>query len=239
MQKLFLPIFSFFLLISFFVSPFLKAQNEDAAAKPLPGDRCWGLNFMWQKDFNLGKQEVGTLNYDQTTPKDEKLTGFGVDWYLTPKSSLYLLGSVGISSDKTENTSGKNEYTSTELGAKVGWNFYPIGTNKSVYYSVGPWVNFVSYSDKTTITPTTGTESSNKLSTSKFGLGGNVSAYLKPWENLNWEFYAGYNLGVFISPESTITTTSGGQSTEIKGPSSFRFQDCGGMVGTRLYFIGE
>jgi len=226
---------SFFsLIILFAVSNSVNAQDETAAVKPLNGDeRCWGMNFMWQRDFTVGKQSIGMLNYNPSTPDDEKVTGFGLDWYLGPKSSINLLGSFGIGSDKTENASGKNEISETEIGVKASWNYYPLGMDKPVYWSVGPWVSFISYSYEDKNTPTSGTESKNEFSASRIGFGANASAYVKPWDNLNWEFYAGYNLGAFVTPESTTTTTTGG---ETKGPSSFRFEDCGGMVGTRFYF---
>src|SRR4030067_1536738 len=186
------------LLILFLASSFLHAQNEPAAVKPINGDeRCWGMNFMWQKDVTAGKQFIDRLNYNLSTPEDEKVTGFGLDWYLGPKSSINLLGSLGIGSDKTENTSGKVEFSETEIGIKAGWNYYPLGMDKPVYWSIGPWVSFISYSNETTNTPTSGTESKDEYSASRLGFGANASAYLKPWD-LNWEFYAGYNLGVFI-----------------------------------------
>jgi hypothetical protein len=227
-----------FLFISFFlVSPLLIAQDQTAAAKPVNGDeRCWGMNFMWQKDFTVGKQIVDRFNYNQTTPDDEKVTGFGLDWYLGPKSSVNLIGSIGLSSDETENTGGKTEFSATELGIKAGWNYYPYGMGKSVYFSMGPWVSYVSYSDETTNTPETGDPSSNSFSASRLGFGVNASAYLKPWDDLNFEFMAGYNLGAFITPESTTEVTVSGQTTEAKGPSSFHFQDCGGMAGIRFSF---
>ncbi|MDO8549589.1 MAG: hypothetical protein Q7S39_05475 [Ignavibacteria bacterium] len=102
----------------------------------------------------MGKQSIGMLNYNPLTPDDEKVTGFGLDWYLGPKSSINLLGSVGIGSDKTENTSGKNEFSETEIGVKASWNYYPLGMDKPVYWSVGPWVSFISYSYEDKNTPT-------------------------------------------------------------------------------------
>ncbi len=228
-------LYSFLSLIIFlFISNSINAQDQTAAAKPVNGDeRCWGMNFMWQRDFTVGKQVIDRFNYNPSTPEDEKVTGFGLDWYLGPKSSVGLLGSVGISSDKTETTSGKSELSATEIGVKASWNYYPMEMNKPVYWSIGPWISYVSFSDESTFTPTTGDETKNEFSASRIGFGVNASAYLKPWDDLNWEFYAGYNLGAFITPESTTTTTPGG---ETKGPSSFHFQDCGGMVGTRFFF---
>ncbi|HSP86917.1 MAG TPA: hypothetical protein VLN45_02195, partial [Ignavibacteriaceae bacterium] len=208
MQKLFT-----FLFISFFLaSPLIIAQEQIAAAKPENGDeRCWGMNFMWQKDFTVGKQVIDRFNYNPNTTEDESVTGFGLDWYLNPKSSVNLIGSVGISSDETENTGGKTEFSATEFGIKAGWNFYPYKMDKPVYFSLGPWVSFVSYSDETTFTPETGDPSSNEYSASRLGFGVNATAYLKPWEDLNFEFLAGYNLGAFITPESTNTVTAAGQ----------------------------
>jgi hypothetical protein len=194
---------------------------------------------MWGKDFTVSKPTIDRLNYDLSTPEDEYVTGFGLDWYINPKSSLSLLGSVGIGSDKTENTSGTQEFSGTELGAKLSYNWYPSGMKNPVYYSLGPWASFISYSETQTYTPSTGTESKDEYSASKIGFGINATGYVKPWDDLNWEFFAGYNLGVFSTPESTIKQTINGQTTETKGPSSFHFQDCGGYVGTRLYFNSQ
>ena len=105
-----------------------------------------------------------------------------------------------------------------------------------VYFSIGPWASFISYSETQTNTQSSGTDSRYEYSASRIGVGINASAYLKPWRDLNWEFYAGYNLGAFFTPESTTTQTFNGQTTESNGPSSFHFQDCGGMVGTRFFF---
>ncbi|HMN25843.1 MAG TPA: hypothetical protein PKE38_15170 [Ignavibacteriaceae bacterium] len=146
------------------------------------------------------------------------------------------MGSLGIGSDKAENTSGKQEYNSTEIGVKLGYNYYPLGLEKQVYYSLGPWASFVSYSESQTDIPTSGTETKSEFSASRIGVGINATAYVRPWKDLYWDFYAGYNLGAFITPESTNTQTSGGLTVESKGPSSFHFQDCGGFVGTRFRF---
>ena len=237
MQKLFLHFFFLPLLIILFAASTLMAQSTDAAAlSPDDDEYCWGLNFMWGKDFTVGKQKIDELDYDLSTPESEYITGFGLDYYLNKRSSLYLLGSVGIGSDKSENTGGKQEYSSNELGVKVGYNYYPLGMDRQVYYSLGGWASYVSYSESQTNTPTSGTETKDEYSASRIGIGVNASAYVRPWKDLAWEFYAGYNLGAFITPESTITQTSGGTSNEIKGPSSFHFQDCGGFVGTRFKF---
>jgi hypothetical protein len=229
-----------FLFSSLLLIPSAFAQNETAAARP-PNEfnRCWGLNFMWQKDFTVGKQIIDRLNYDLSTQDDEKVTGFGVDWYLSPKASISLLGSVGIGNDKAENTSGTQEFSATEIGIKASYNYYLYSMNKPVYASLAPWVSYISYSETQTNTPATGTETKDEYSASKLGIGINASAYVRPWENLNWEFYAGYNLGVFITPESTTTQTFNGQTTETSGPSSFHFQDCGGYLGTRFYFESQ
>ncbi len=225
-------LFSFILLL--LITNPVSAQNEPAAVKPLDGDeRCWGMNFMWQKDFTAGKQLIDLFNTDLADPEDERVTGFGLDWYVGPKSSISIIGSLGIGSDEQENTTGdKIEFSETEIGIKAGWNYYPLGTKIPVYWSVGPWISYVSYGNETTSTPTIGNATTTEFSASRLGFGANVSAYLKPWDDLNWEFYAGYNLGAFITPESTTTTPAG----ETKGPSSFHFQDCGGMVGTRFFF---
>lgn len=237
MQKFFLRFLSLPLLILFLLTSSATAQDTTATTLlPQGDDYCWGLNFMWGRDFTVGKQKIDEFNYDLSTPESEYITGFGVDWYLNKKSSLYLLGSVGIGSDKTENTGGTQDYSSSEFGAKLGYNYYPQGMDKSVYYSLGGWGSYVSYSETQTNTPTTGTETKDEYSASRFGLGINVSAYLKPWDDMLWEFYAGYNLGAFITPESTITQTNEGNTIETKGPSSFHFQDCGGFVGTRFRF---
>jgi hypothetical protein len=235
MQKFFLRFISLPLLILFLLTSITTAQD---APTLLTGtdDYCWGLNFMWGKDFTVGKQKIDEFNYDLSTPESEYITGFGVDYYLNKKSSLYLLGSVGIGSDKTENTGGTQDYSSTEIGAKLGYNYYPLGMDRQVYYSLGGWGSFVSYSESQTNTPTTGTETMDEYSASRLGFGINASAYVRPWKDLQWEFYAGYNLGAFITPESTVTETYEGTSVETKGPSSFHFQDCGGFVGTRFRF---
>lgn len=235
MQKFYLLLlFSF--LILFFLSPTSSAQNTAAALSPDGEEYCWGLNFMWGKDFTVGKQKIDVLNYDLSDPEDEYITGFGIDYYLNRVSSLYLLGSLGLSSDKTENTGGTQEYSATELGVKLGYNYYPMGREKQVYYSIGPWVSFVSFGETQTDTPEIGTENKYEYSASNLGFGVNASAYVRHWKDLPWEFYAGYNLGAFITPESTITQTTNGTSTETKGPSSFHLQDCGGFVGTRFQF---
>ena len=237
MQKSFLH-FLFLSLLAFLLSASsVTAQNTHAAALSPDDDQyCWGLNFMWGRDFTVGKQKIDELNYDLSTPESEYITGFGLDYYLNNRSSLYLLGSVGIGSDKSENTGGTQESSSSEFGAKLGYNYYPMGMNKRVYYSLGGWASYVSYSETQTSTPTAGTETKDEYSASRLGVGINASAYVRPWEDLQWEFYAGYNFGAFITPESTITQTSNGTSTEIKGPSSFHLQDCGGFVGTRFRF---
>jgi hypothetical protein len=237
MQKFFLYFLSFSFLILFFLTATISAQDTEAAALSPDGDEyCWGLNFMWGKDFTVGKQKIDEFNYDLSTPESEHITGFGVDYYPNIRSSFYFLGSLGIGSDKTENTGGTQDYSSTEIGAKLGYNYYPLGMERQVYYSIGPWASFVSYSESQTNTPTTGTETKDEYSASRLGFGINASAYVRPWKDLQWEFYAGYNLGAFITPESTITQTSEGTSIESKGPSSFHFQDCGGFVGTRFKF---
>jgi len=79
-------------------------------------------------------------------------------------------------------------------------------------------------------------DSKDEYSASRLGFGINASAYVRPWNDIPWEFYAGYNVGAFITPESTITQTSEGTTVETKGPSSFHLQDCGGFVGTRFKF---
>ena len=235
MQKFFLRFLSLPLLILFLLTSTTTAQDAPTLLTET-NDYCWGLNFMWGKDFTVGKQKIDEFNYDLSTPESEYITGFGVDVYPNNRSSIYLLGSLGIGSDKTENTGGTQDYSSTEFGAKLGYNFYPQGMERQVYYSIGPWVSFVSYSESQTNTPTTGTETKDEYSASRLGLGINASAYVRPWKDLLWEFYAGYNLGAFITPESTITQTYEGTSIETKGPSSFHFQDCGGFVGTRFKF---
>lgn len=237
MQKSFLHFLFLALLTILFTASTLTAQNIDAAAlSPDDDEYCWGLNFMQGRDFTVDKQKIDELNYDLSTPESEYITGFGLDYYLNKKSSLYLLGSVGIGSDKTENTGGTQDYSSTEIGAKLGYNYYPLGMERQVYYSLGGWESFVSYSESQTNTPTSGTETKDEYSASRIGVGINASAYVRPWKDLQWEFYAGYNLGAFITPESTITQTSEGTTIESKGPSSFHFQDCGGFVGTRFKF---
>lgn len=237
MQKFYLHFLFVPFLILFFLTTTISAQDTEAAALSPDGDEyCWGLNFMWGRDFTTSKQKIDEINYDLSTPESEKVTGFGIDYYLSKVSSLYLLGSIGLGSDKTENTGGTQEYSSTEIGAKLGYNYYPLGMQRQVYYSLGGWASFVSYSESQTNTPTTGTATKDEYSASRIGVGINASAYVRPWDDIPWEFYAGYNLGAFITPESTITQTSEGTTVETKGPSSFHFQDCGGFVGTRFKF---
>ena len=228
--------FKFTLFVFSFV-PFLQLSAQDLNAAEI--ERCWGLNFMWQRDFTVGKQTIDKFNYDQSTPEDESVTGFGLDWYINPKSSLSLLGSIGIGSDKTENSLGSQEFSGTEIGAKLSYNYYPYGMKNPVYFSLGPWTSYISYSETQTNTPLIGTETKDEYSASRFGVGVNVTGYIKPWKDLDWEFSAGYNLGAFWTPENKYTQTFDGQTTETKGPSSFHFQDCGGFVGTRLFFTSQ
>ena len=225
-----------FLLIS---SSFIHAQDTTAAAKPLDGfDRCWGMNFMWKKDFTVGKQKIGSYSIYNGESSQTKswVSGIGADWYLSNNASLSLIGSVGIDNENSSNEGSSSDLNSTELGLKIGFNYYPMGMSKSVYYSVGPWASVIHYGETQTNKPIEGTEDKYEYSTSKFAFGVNASAYVRPWDKLNWEFFAGYNLGVSITPASTIKTTFDGQTTKYKGPDIIQFNDCGGMVGTRLYF---
>ncbi len=138
MQRFYLHFLFLPLLILFFLTTTISAQDTKAAALSPDGDEyCWGLNFMWGRDFTTSKQKIDELNYDLSTPESEKITGFGIDYYLNKKSSLYLLGSLGLGSDKAENTGGTQEYSSTEIGAKLGYNYFPLGMQKQVYYSLG------------------------------------------------------------------------------------------------------
>ena len=228
-----------FLLIS---SSFIRAQDTTAAAKPLDGfDRCWGMNFMWKKDFTVGKQKIGSYSIYNGESSQTKswVSGIGMDLYLSSSASLSFIASVGLDNQNSSNEGYTSDLNSTELGLKTRFNYYPMGMSKSVYYSVGPWVSVIHYGETQTNKQTDGTEGTEdkyEYSTSIFAFGVNASAYVRPWDKLNWEFFAGYNLGVSITPASTITTTIDGQSTKYKGPDIIQFNDCGGMVGTRLYF---
>ena len=111
--------------------------------------------------------------------------------------------------------------------------------DNSVYWSVGTWFSIIYYDEEQTNTPTEGTKEMYKYSTSELGLRVNASAYVQPWDELHLEFYAGYNLGFFITPASTIKTTIGDQTTTTKGPDIPHFHDCGGVLGTRLFFDSQ
>jgi len=239
MKKHSLPFILFLLIILFFTSSLLNAQDTTAAAKPLDGvERCWGMNFMWKKDFTIGKQKIDSYStYNgESTQNNNWVTGLGLDWYISRKTSLNLIGSIGTDNESASNEGFSSDLNATELGLKLGFHYYPRGMDKSVYWSVGPWFSFISYSEEQTNTPTEGTKDMYKYTTSELGLGINASAYLKPWNDLNLEFYAGYNLGFFIIPASTIKTTIGDQTTTTKGPDITQFHDCGGMLGARLFF---
>ena len=230
------------LIILFFTSSLLEAQDTTAAAKPLDGvDRCWGMNFMWKKDFTLGKQKIDSypIYNGESSQTNNWVTGFGLDWYLSNRVSLNLIGSIGTDNESSSNEGSSNDFNSTELGLKLGFNYYPMGMTKSVYWSAGPWVSYIYYNEDQKYKYIDVEETQNsryQYTTSKLGFGVNASAYVKPWDALNWEFYAGYNLGVFIVPASTIKSTIGDQTTTTKGPDIIQFHDCGGMVGTRFFF---
>lgn len=233
MKNLYLKSLSLTLGILILFSSTLNAQDETAAAQPVNGDDpCWGLMFQWQRSFTLGKQLIDRINYNLTD--DEKVTGFGGYFYPGPRSGIGIIGSVGISNDESENTSGKDEYSATEIGIKLSYDIYPGGRDKRLFWSFGPWFSYVSFNDENTFTPTTGDGTKSEFSTSRLGFGANVSAYVQFWEALALYFYAGYNLGAFITPSGTLKNTSGGQTIETEGPSSFHFQDCGGFVGVKF-----
>ncbi|HMN25842.1 MAG TPA: hypothetical protein PKE38_15165 [Ignavibacteriaceae bacterium] len=91
MQKIYLQFpFLLFLILFSFTSITTAQDTKAAALSPDGADYCWGLNFMWGRDFTVSKQKIDELNYDLSTPESEKITGFGVDYYLNNVSSLYL-----------------------------------------------------------------------------------------------------------------------------------------------------
>jgi len=244
MQKMF---YIFFSLTIFSLSAVLiKADDKSSAAKtgdevpevntPVEIVRCWGMSFAIGKDFTYKKQVIDKI-YFFDGEEERRLTssGFGIDWYPSKKISLALIGSVGIGNDKQEDTTFTDEDNETELGAKLSLNWYPHGMTELVYFSIGPWISFISYSRTITVT-SNGFESKQELTASRFGFGVNASAYVHPWKDLNLEFFAGYNLGAFITPEGTNKITLNGSTTENNGPSSFHFNDCGGTLGIRYFF---
>ena len=242
MKKQLIPFVLFVFIFLLISSSFIHAQDTTAAAKPLDGfDRCWGMNFMWKKDFTLGKQKIGSYSIYNGESSQTKnwVSGFGLDLYLSSSASLSFIGSVGLDNQNSSNEGSTSDLNSTELGLMTRFNYCPMGMSKSVYYSVGPWFSVIYYNETQTNKQTDGTEGTEdkyEYSTSMFAFGVNATAYLRPWNGLNLEFYVGSNLGVTIAPASTVKTTIDGQTTKYKGPDIIQFSDCGGMVGTRFYF---
>jgi hypothetical protein len=82
MKKHSLLFILFLLIILFFTSFLLNAQDTSAAAKPLDGvGRCWAMNFMWEKDFTIGKQKIDSYSIynGESTQSNNWVTGLGLD----------------------------------------------------------------------------------------------------------------------------------------------------------------
>jgi hypothetical protein len=220
----FLFIFSLLIIIS------AAGFSQDYTGKPCG----WGYVFSVKKDFTIGKLNIG--NYYAQDNSEQPTYGISVEKFLNSKWSILGGLDVGIDGSTQEGTQGTDKTSQTELGFKVGVNNYFHGMNNIINPYAGLWANYISYSSSTTSEPKGGTSTENKYSSSTLGFGLTGGAYVKPWKDVGLSFGAGYNLGYFNTPASTITTTQNGQSTETKGPSRYRFSDCGAELMVRWDF---
>jgi hypothetical protein len=215
-----------FLILTFLFLPSIVVHSQD--------DLCdWAYVFSWQPNLDVGKYHVGSV-YDGTDSQTS-LVGIGAERFLSNRWGITGGISLGIDNSSQTLPQGEQDFSSTELGIKVGLNYYFQGKDKTISPYVGPWISYSTYSETDTFTPTSGTENENSFSTSSIGIGVTGGVYWQPWDpDVDFGFY--YNLGAMISPSSTLETSSGGQTTETEGPSRLRIGDCGGGINFRVSF---
>jgi len=235
MQKLYLHSFLFTIVIILFTSSFLKAQDIEAAAKPINGEiRHWSMDLKWMRNFDLGKQRIGSVNISPTETED--LKGLGVTWFLNPNWSIGTILSLNLGSSTSEDQTGKQESSLTEIGTRFTALWYPKGYNGYTWYAFGIYAGYSTFSDEITFTPASGDATTTKFSGSKWQAGLRAEVGLRPSENADVEFFTGFNLGGEGTPSYKYTPPSG---DEVEGPSSTYFSNCGADVGFRWFFNRE
>ena len=222
---------AFLFLFSFSSLP----QDEKAAASTPEYDPCdWAYMFSWKPNFDIGKFYVGSV-YNRINEK-LPVVGIGLEKYLSDKTSLSGGLSVGIDNSSQEITGGTEDIDATELGVKLSYNYYFQGRKNIISPYGGAWGSYTMLSETSTFKPVTGTESKNEYSTSSIGFGITGGVQIRPWLDEDFSLGFLYNFGLTTSPEGTIKTTSGGQTTETKGPSRFMLGDCGGQIFLKAGF---
>ncbi|MFN0157331.1 MAG: outer membrane beta-barrel protein [Bacteroidota bacterium] len=213
-----------FLLMA--VVPLAFAQDEE------PCD--WGYLFSWQPNFDIGKYHVGSV-YNSSNTK-LPLVGIGAERYLSKNWGVQLGFNFGLDNSSQEDTVRTVDNNALDLGLKVGANYYFQGKDKTISPYIGGWASYSLYNETLTDKPVTGTEFKREYSASTIGIGVTGGAYWQPWNDADLDFGFYYNLGVMITPSSTLKITSGGQTAETDGPSRITAGDCGGGINLRLSF---
>jgi hypothetical protein len=194
----------------------------------------WGYLFSWKPNFDIGKFHVGSV-YNSVNDK-LPLVGIGAEKYLTNRLGLQFGVDFGMDNTSQEDSVRTVDNNVMDIGLKVGLNYYFHGMDKTISPYVGGWASYSLYNETLTDKPVTGTEFERKYSASTIGLGLTGGAYWQPWDDTDLDFGFYYNLGVMITPKSTLEITAGGQTAKTEGPSRFSAGDCGGGINLRLSF---
>lgn len=215
------------LLFALIVAPPSFGQDDDEPCN-------WAYLFSWKPNFDIGKYHVGNV-YNNSNARIS-LVGIGAEKYLSNRWGVTGGFDFGIDNSTQEDSVRRQDADAFDAGLKVGLNYYFKGKDKKISPYVGPWISYSLYNETLTDKPATGTEFKREFSASTFGIGVTGGAYWQPWDSADLDFGFSYNFGAMISPKSTLKITSGGQTTETKGPSRFTLGDCGGQITARLSF---